>query len=98
MTTGAQGSAAPPPAKPAKKEPGGYIVLEQGTGGGWTERGTFQTASQSAAVRQFADAANADAAGAGMAARVLVAVPARSWRPVKVSAKTETKMVVEAAS
>lgn len=42
------------------------------------------------------DAAVKDAHGTGSAA-VYVAVPARSWKPMKVTPKVETTLVVEAA-
>lgn len=95
MTTTAQGSA-PAPAKPAaKKATGGYIVLfkepgaSQATGEDrWAVHATDPAAtSASAAIRKHAT----ETSEAG----IFVAVPARSWKPVKVSMKSETKLVVE---
>lgn len=62
--------------------------------GGWNIVGTNLTArSTEHAVRIYAEKLGADQKDI-----VLVAVPARSWRPMKVTAKVTTALILEEAS
>lgn len=83
---------AAPAAPTAPKKSGGYIVFRQ-EDGAWQQVNTSSEKSAGAAIRGVvAKLAVSDQSGS------FVAIPARSWQPVKVTAKTETKLVVEAAS
>lgn len=79
----AETQASPPPA--AKKTDSGYVVLAKDDSGLWAVEKTVQAKSAEAAVR---------AIGSG---GTFVAIPARSFKPVKVFAKTETRLIVEQA-
>ena len=73
----------------------GYIVLERvESSGHWASRGTYPTANAGAAITQHAKKSVTD----DPKLRMFVAVPVRSFKPVIVSAKTETRLIVEDAS
>ena len=83
-TTQAAPAAASTPPKTTRGT--GYVVLEQDDSGLWSVGATVQAGSVNAAIRKYADKSDK--------ARTLVAVPARSWQPVKVTPKVETKLVI----
>lgn len=56
---------------------------------GWREVGTFDARTGEQAIKQYVERTKADG--------VFVAIPARSWTPVKVAVKTETRLEVSAA-
>jgi len=66
----------------------GYVVLQNANGQGWVEVATVDARSALEAIK-----ANATA-GEG----IYSAVPARSWKPIKVVAKVETSYSVEAVA
>lgn len=71
-----------------------YVVLEQPDGDTlWKIAGATKATNAEAAIRFVLDG-DIDL-GNGLS---FVAVPARSWKPVKVFAKTETRLVIEEAS
>lgn len=82
--------AAPAAAVPAKKS-GGYMVLQQDESGYWKVAGSIQGRSADDAVRKYV----ARLSDGQEWPRALAAVPVKSWKPVKVTARTETKLVVE---
>lgn len=70
-----------------------YIILEIGTTSSetprlWKERGQVQAISAVAAIRKHVEP---DAGLEG----TFVAIPARSWQPVKVSTETKTSVKLE---
>jgi hypothetical protein len=73
---------------------GGYVVLRQAPAGHWNEVKATKTAkSADAAIRQVVGTLNdADQSG------TFVAVPSRSWRPVRITPVTTTSLLVEEAS
>lgn len=84
-----------PPAAPedakvkAKATPTTYTVLVKMSDSGWLEAGTFKTVGSEAAIKAFlARDKPKDVVG-------LVAVPARSWQPVKPKTETVTKTSLE---
>lgn len=94
MTTTATGS---PPAVKAAKKDGGYIVFRSvptagSVGGEWEWVEQVRDAKSGSAAIKSAVGQETNLTG------TFVAVPARSWKPVKVTAKTETRLVVEDAS
>lgn len=81
----------PEVAAPKKATPTEYVVLEQTELGQWVEQKERVTAAGStAALKKHLDA------GRGTKASALVAVPARSWQPVKPKTETVTKTTLEA--
>lgn len=79
----------------AEQTPGrarGYVILERREQG-WIESGIVEAASADAAIRAHVD----QDAGPGSEGRKweLVAVPARSWRPVTVARRAEWRTVID---
>lgn len=68
-----------------------YVVFENnGDGQGWTEYGRAKASGTRAAIRA---ALNGDKAHNGS----YVAVPTRSWQPVKATTRVQTTVVLEAS-
>lgn len=73
-----------------KTTPTEYVVLVKSSDTGWLEAGTFRVVGSTAAIKAFlARDKPKDVVG-------LVAVPARSWQPVKPKTETVTKTTLEA--
>lgn len=71
----------------------GYVILRAGGPSQWIEVGTVDAASSArSAIRAYLD----DEPVTGSAE--FVAVPARSWRPVRAGVETTTRLVFEASS
>ncbi|HEX5370049.1 MAG TPA: hypothetical protein VFY10_11595 [Dehalococcoidia bacterium] len=84
MTT----TAANPPQQATEKTPTEYIVLEWNSASkSWKDRGTVAAASARAALRKHMAA---KATANDQAGLELVAIPTRSWQPVKVTVETTT--------
>ena len=84
-------NAAPTPTPESKAAETTYVILRQGEGEStWhmVNRTALSGSSQAAIRSVVAKLAAADQAG------TFVAVPSRSWKPVKVSTKTETTVVI----
>lgn len=69
-----------------------YVVLKEGPVGAWKDIATVKARDGNSAIRAtIAGLDETDQAG------TFVAVPSRSWKPVRVSAKVERTIVVEDA-
>lgn len=75
-----------------KKQAGtDYLVFKQEAGGrGWEEETTIRATSADAAIRRHLD-------GKTSTAESYVAVPARSWHPVRVKVETRSVVTLEGA-
>lgn len=90
MTTTPAASSATTSTPPKTKSDGGYLVLRKDdVPGDWAVVQSSSAKSAGAAIRDVVGKLGKDQQDG-----LFVAVPARSWRPVTVSAKTETKLVV----
>lgn len=93
MTTTPAATPAAASTPPKVKGDGGYLVLRKDdVPGDWAVVQTSSAKSAAAAVREVVGKLSKDQQDG-----IFVAIPARSWRPVTVSAKTETKLVVTEA-
>lgn len=66
-----------------------YMVLQQNAEGDWIEMGEHHASSAEAAIRE--------AAANVRDSRVHVAVPVRSWKPVRVTVETVSRVKLEDA-
>jgi len=83
-------AAAPPPAEPAEAKSSAreYVVLKQAAKGGpWAEVKRVEATGADAAIRSLGQDGLEDGV-------TYVAVPSRSWNPVKVEVKTTTTISV----
>ena len=67
-----------------------YVVLRSDSTDNWHREGAVKASSADAAIRQFIN-------GILTTEETLVAVPTRSWKPVRVKPKTVTTLVIEEA-
>lgn len=68
-----------------------YLVLAKDSASFWREAKLVTARSAEEAVRRVASDPSAEKPSA------LVAVPVRSWRPVKVRVETQTRLILEEA-
>jgi hypothetical protein len=73
----------PAPQKAAEKAGTSYRVLALTPGHEWQDQGTFDASSAEQAIRAYVKD------GGDTAALGVVAIPARSWKPVKVTVETK---------
>lgn len=74
----------PPEVLPvAKAQPTAYMVLGQDADGDWVENGWFDGSNATAAIKAFIG-------GEVHGYRAYVAIPKRSWNPVKPTTETKT--------
>jgi len=81
-------------AAPAAKDATKYVVLTW-NGDAWEVEKTVEARSSEAAIRQWAEARTTGSPDD--APTTAVAVPERSWKPVKVTPKTTTTLTFEDA-
>lgn len=77
------------PGPKSKQAPTEYVVLAKVDDDGWREIGSFKAVGSNAAIKAHL------ATGPSGAYTALVAVPARSWQPVKPKTETVTKTSLE---
>lgn len=81
------------PATPKTKQTTEYVILERAVSDhSWKERGTYPARSAAEAIR--AHSKNGGASSPVGDGATFVAVPAKSFKPVKVTVKTETKITL----
>ena len=87
-------ASAPPTAPPAPDRNRQYVVLSlvDGTDNDWRELGTYEAGTSEEAIRKVALIMAADPDVDTSGTLTYVAVPARSFQPVELTAKVEPKI------